>query len=395
MRKYNIKKYILFGVLTLVLLISPLFGASYDVFAQDQIEIVFDWNQDYLKKYLDENKLSSFMDITKYYNDGDLVEFPTNTDIPNIVSDYYLYPTWMCDGEEVDTSSFVASKSCVLTARWSPKVHTVYYCYSTNKEKSEITNLQETDTFSIEREIVFYTPIRPNYVFGGWYLSDEYSEYDLKIYTHPNAPSDQVIYAKWTPREYSINYNTDATNLDNLPTYNVETPTFRLYAPSKEGHIFLGWYLDSEFTTPVTQIEKGHFGDLNLYPKWQLEEYDVTYVLPDGSTQVVTCEYGKKAQAPSVEKNIFQVLKYSRSTKNITGDCEITVEVVNIWYVYVAVIAIIVLITIIIIAVKKHNEKKLHKLKAKYKSNLNKKTRVVAIRQTSSSNKNKKGNKKK
>ncbi|MDC0558796.1 ABC transporter substrate-binding protein [Candidatus Izimaplasma bacterium] len=52
--------------------------------------------------------------------------------------------------------------------------------------------------------------------------------------------------------------------------------------PTKEGHVFTGWYSDSllnnyyDFTTAVV-------GDLNLYAKWELEEYTVTFESNGGS----------------------------------------------------------------------------------------------------------------
>ena len=81
-------------------------------------------------------------------------------------------------------------------------------------------------------------------------------------------------------------------------------------------------------------------------------------------------EYGKVAPKPSVKTSIFSVLKYSKSINNITGDTEIVVSKVSIWYIYVIALLIIGGVTTSIIVVKKNNEKKMHKLRLKYQSNL-------------------------
>ena len=107
-----------------------------------------------------------------------------------------------------------------------------------------------------------------------------------------------------------------------------------------------------------------------MYPLWELETYKVTYILPDGEKEIVTVEYGKDAEKPTVKSGLFQVLSYSTSPSNITGDTEIVVKFVNIWYVYVLGILLISGLTVWIVLAVKNRNKKMHKLRLIYQSNV-------------------------
>ena len=62
-------------------------------------------------------------------------------------------------------------------------------------------------TFTVETpEITLKTPLRPNYTFGGWFTNAEFTgEAVTKIAL--GTTTDVVLYAKWTPEEYSITFN--------------------------------------------------------------------------------------------------------------------------------------------------------------------------------------------
>lgn len=94
--------------------------------------------------------------------------------------------------------------------------------------------------------------------------------------------------------EYTIFFNTDGgTAIENVVVLEgelVNEPT----QPEKTGYTFLGWYSDSSLNVAY-DFSKGVNGNLDLYAKWNPNEYDVTFVPNDGvegSGSVYTYAYG-------------------------------------------------------------------------------------------------------
>jgi uncharacterized repeat protein (TIGR02543 family) len=85
--------------------------------------------------------------------------------------------------------------------------------------------------------------------------------------------ADFTLTAQWTPVTYNITYNLyDGTNSGSNPaTYNVETATITLQAPSKGHDRFEGWYSTYSagvYSDQVTSIPLGSHGDITLHAKW-------------------------------------------------------------------------------------------------------------------------------
>ena len=134
------------------------------------------------------------------------------------------------------------------------------------------------------------------YVFDGWYTTAgcyEGSKADLSTMTMP--ASDEILYAKWTPKTHTVKaYQTkdalengeDALHTyDNVPHGTTVTPTPA--DPVNGQYTFVGWFYISDtgeekaftFSMPVNR-------DLNLYAKWSsntLMTYTVKYELENGT----------------------------------------------------------------------------------------------------------------
>ena len=134
------------------------------------------------------------------------------------------------------------------------------------------------------------------YVFDGWYTTAgcyEGSKADLNTMTMP--ASDEILYAKWTPKTHTVKaYQTkhalengaDALHTwQNVPHGTTVTPTPA--DPKRDPYKFVGWFYISDtgeekaynFSMPVNR-------DLNLYAKWSsntLMTYTVEYKLEDGT----------------------------------------------------------------------------------------------------------------
>ncbi|WP_206173260.1 leucine-rich repeat protein [Treponema ruminis] len=89
------------------------------------------------------------------------------------------------------------------------------------------------------------------------------------------------------PAPYKITYelNGGTNSAENPVAYTAKDDTFDFKDATREGYKFAGWYTDDSFAdeSKVSKIEKGSSGRLTLYAKWEIIEYDIEYVLNDGS----------------------------------------------------------------------------------------------------------------
>ena len=365
-------KWFLFGLIALLLCVSA--KSSSTVFASG-LTVNFNYNLNTITEHVPEDWYQGISNSSVSTTYGGLVS--DNVSIANFeyLKRYYEYE-WTVNGQIVDLDTYRIYNNTTLVARWKPIEYTITYHYPFDSSIVSSLGLKLFDTYSIEKQINFYKPNRPNYIFEDWFLSQDYFLDEIALFTTKYDIGDKTLYAKFRPKEYAITYHTDAINLDNPTSYNVESPRYNLQAPEKEGHIFLGWYLDIDCTYPISTIEsKSLSGNIDLYPLWKLETKEVKYVLPNGDIQVVEVEYGKEAPAPNVNKSIFQVLSYDKSRKDITKDTIISVKLVSIWYVYVLGLVLLAGIIMLIIYLHKKKTKQMHKLKYIYSSNLNSKQR--------------------
>lgn len=135
----------------------------------------------------------------------------------------------------------------------------------------------EPDSFPSDPKLEHYT-------FSGWYLNETYTGEALKEVPFPAGEADQTqievtVYAKWTPFEYTITFETNGgTSLD-TEEYTIETETFKLPTrATKTGYTFVGWYKDEALTEPFgTEVKQGTTGDFTLYAKWELTQYKIEY----------------------------------------------------------------------------------------------------------------------
>jgi uncharacterized repeat protein (TIGR02543 family) len=156
---------------------------------------------------------------------------------------------------------------------------------STKFNPTEITvasvNLIQTNTFDYSSSITEYMPVFEGYTFNGWYID---SDLTLPYSFITMGASDLNLFGKWTINQYQIEYNLDSeiNDLTNPNSYNVETATITLAAPTKEGYTFLGWYDNETYNgDAVINIEQGTVGDISLYAKWEINQYEINYIIFD------------------------------------------------------------------------------------------------------------------
>ena len=367
----NVKKVVFSFVLLLVAFVSLFSITKSDNVYAESYRVTFDYNYASLSPKLP----SIIRDTFRYnknvsYNSGDLVECPVDT---TSIEPYYNLEWQLIDGDSVDIvdiDTLYVTKPITLRAKWTPKTYHIYYVFD-ESEKDLIKNLKTSEPYNFESpQINFYRPEKDNYMFADWYKDINRTE--LYINLPSGSIGDVYVYPKWLPKTYTITYHTDVNNIENELTYTYNTPDFVLQSPVKTGYTFGGWYLDKELTKECKVITSGMSGNIDLYAKWIPNELKVTYVMPDGTHQVVICNYGEKADLPKIEKGFFEIIKTSVPRDNITEDTTILIKKVNIWYVYFLGLLVILGAGITVLVVILVRRKKLRRLRIMYQSNYKK-----------------------
>ena len=117
--------------------------------------------------------------------------------------------------------------------------------------------------------------------------------YTVEFDANSVVDGDLELYVKVKYVSGNIVYNLDGgTNsaLNPVDTYDAHENEIILEKPTKDGYIFIGWYVNADFTDSITKIVKGRTGDITLYCAWVKDEAPVidvkgsiTYVLNGGA----------------------------------------------------------------------------------------------------------------
>ena len=199
----------------------------------------------------------------------------------------------------------------------------IYAVYTTNTYTVEFdanggtgTMSNQNFTYGTAQNLTANAFTRTGYTFAGWATSENGN----KVYNDKQSVSNLsstngatvTLYAKWDIINYTIKYNTNGGNSIADKTYTIETETFDLPTPTKDGCTFVGWY-DNEGLTgdKVTQIAKGSYGDKTFYAKWDAEKFTLIWdanggtITTPGSPEGGEVEAGTPLTPPTVTKDHY------------------------------------------------------------------------------------------
>ena len=129
----------------------------------------------------------------------------------------------------------------------------------------------ETETFNLP------TPTKTGYVFEGWYENPQFTGNKVEKITK-GTTGNKHFYAKWSLESYTIIYDLygGVQAEDVITSYTIETETFNLPTPTREGYTFNGWF-DVVSHEQVKKIEKGSTGGKIFYAGWTANTYYVKF----------------------------------------------------------------------------------------------------------------------
>ncbi len=162
------------------------------------------------------------------------------------------------------------------TAIWSINIYTISYELNGGAATNPVS-------YSIEsNDIILSDPIKYGYTFTGW-TNDDITTPIKNIVIPTGSQGDKIFIANWIPNVFHINYNLNGGIANNPTEFTIETNSFSLLEPSRDGYEFIGW-TSKDMTTPTKKVTivKGNSVDLFFEANWKVIEYKVTYNLNNG-----------------------------------------------------------------------------------------------------------------
>lgn len=207
------------------------------------------------------------------------------------------------NGNEIEVIETGSYGDKTIKAVWNNTQYKLFYNFGIGVDISDVDNSANTvEYFDKYTEVILNPAKRAYFTFDGWYDKDPTTSSDAKKIEKikKGTTGNVTVYAKWTPIDYTIEYDeqgymividpdtqqetkvpfTEGATLpaDAITTYNYAT-SVTLPVPTREGYAFVGWY-DTVTGTTITKIDAGTrdgdiTGDNKLVAVWEIGSWKV------------------------------------------------------------------------------------------------------------------------
>lgn len=146
--------------------------------------------------------------------------------------------------------------------------------------------------------------------FVGWYQNSEFTGSAISA-IEEGTIGDQTLYAKYESSDVEVKHSIEyvlngATLSENAEVQYIQGVGLLITATAfKEGYEFKGWYLDSNYSKEITQIDENSIGKVTLYAKLVIKTFEIHLVGTDLTTPLIL-EYGALLPTPVKEGHIFK-----------------------------------------------------------------------------------------
>ena len=245
----------------------------------------------------------------------------------------YTFTGWTGTGLSSATKSVTVAKGSTgnrsYTANWSANGYTVSFNYNKPTTDGTIGNAGTTNK-AVTFNSTYGTlpaPTLNGYTFAGWYTAatNGTKVSDTTKYT---TAGNSTLYVHWNLNTYSIGYNLNGGSISGQPTsYNVNTATFTLPAPTRAGYSFTGWTGSNGTTVQKSvSIAKSSTGNKSYTANWSLNTYTISYTLNGGNISGQKTSYNVTTEAfalPTPSRNGYTFTGWtgtglSSATKTVT-----------------------------------------------------------------------------
>lgn len=185
-------------------------------------------------------------------------------ELPTVTKTDYDFMGWCKDsanGTMLDPDNVKYAEDLFLTSVM--REHPFYITYELDGGTNATSN--PANVTAVHKTVYLSNPTKLGYTFEGWY-SD--SSKMTSFESGDTIEGDITLYADWAVITYNIHYDMDGWSLGTgtIPsTYTIEDTPMSLPKAIMPNNHFVGWYIDSTFTTMFDETAR-YAQDLYLYP---------------------------------------------------------------------------------------------------------------------------------
>ncbi len=208
----------------------------------------------------------------------------------------------------------------VYTAHWKAIDYKINYVLGADDAVNDPNN---PTGYTVADEIIINPATRTGYTFIGW-TGEDYSKAQTIMISAGKFHKDLTFTADWKITTYTIDYKLNNGVLEgaNPTQYDIETDSFTLINPTRDGYDFEGWR--SDYYTGVKNevvIEKGSTGNKTFTAVWRSGDNLVTYELNHGSVDGTNPENFESGESYTLISPVRQgyTFKYWIKQKLVDG----------------------------------------------------------------------------
>ena len=189
----------------------------------------------------------------------------------------YVFEGWYSDRKySAKITSVTLNDNTTVYAKWEKAAPDEYTLTFETNGGSKINALPVTANTTVD--LSKYVPTKEGYAFAGWYSNSKLTT----AVTSLKLTADATVYAKWTPAQYTLTFETNGgSKITPFPVTADTAVDLTKYVPTREGYTFAGWYSDSKLTSAVTSLKLT--ADATVYAKWLPAQYTLTFETNGGS----------------------------------------------------------------------------------------------------------------
>jgi uncharacterized repeat protein (TIGR02543 family) len=225
---------------------------------------------------LDVSKNTALTDLYCLDNQLTTLDVSKNTALTrlwcgNQIRSGYIFDGWYKDAALINPWNGSVSTNLTLYAKWTlNNTYTITWNTDGGTPAPTQTSVNHGNSITAPG-----TMTKTGYSFDGWYTN--YGLTTAATFPMTNVTESKTFYAKWTLNSYPVTWNTDGgTPTPTQTSVNYGSSITAPTAMTKTGHIFGGWYTNSDLTAAATFPIENVTTSKTFYAKW-IATYTITF----------------------------------------------------------------------------------------------------------------------